>query len=75
MMQFFLFFLYAMMNMPILTVISHLMCYTIEVARNMCECDGFKCSNHLFSAQVLSKEAGIVSSVVVVQLRNKQLGV
>ena len=51
------------------------MCDTIEVPQNMCECDGFKCSDHVFSVLVLSKEVGIANLVVVVQLRNKQLGV
>ena len=68
-------FLYAVVDVPIWNIVSHLICDSIEVSGNMCECDGFKCSNHLFSVQVLSKEAGIMYSIVVVQLRNKQLGV
>ena len=46
-------FLYVVLDVPIYNIISHLICDTIEVSGNMCECDGFKCSNHLFSAQVL----------------------
>ena len=68
-------FLYAIMNVRIQDVISHLICYTIEVSGDMCECDGLKCSNHLFSAHEFSKEEGVTYPVVVVQLRNKQLGV
>ena len=64
-------FLYAVVDMPIYNIVSHLICDTIEVSRNMCECDGFKCSNHLLSVQVLSKEVGIPYPIVVVQLRNK----
>ena len=52
-----------------------MICYTIDISGNMCECDGFECSNHLFSAQEFSKEAGITYPVVVVQLGDKQLGV
>ena len=59
-------FLYAIMNVPIQNVISHLICYTIEVSGNMCECNGLKCSNHLFSAQEFSKEARVTYLVVVV---------
>ena len=66
-------FLYAAVDVPIQNIISHLICDTIEVLGNMCECDG--CFDHVISAQVLSKEAGITDLVVVVQLRNKQLGV
>ena len=68
-------FLYVVMDVPIQNIISHLICDTIEVSGNMCECDGFKCSNHLFSVQEFSKEAGITYLIVIVQLRNKQLGV
>ena len=68
-------FLYAVMDVPIYNIVSHLICDIIEVFGNMCECDGFKCSKHLFSVQVLSKEAGITYPIVVVQLRNKKLGV
>ena len=50
------YFLYAMMNVPLYNVISHLVCYTIEVSVNMCECNGFKISNQLFSAQELSND-------------------
>ena len=66
-------FLYAVMDVPIQNIVSHLIYDTIEVPGNMCECDGFKCSDHVFSAQVLSKEAGTANLVMVVQLRNKQL--
>ena len=66
-------FLCVMMNVPIQNVNSHLIHYTIDVSGNMCECDGFKCSNHLFSAQEFSKEVGIAYPVVVVKLGDKQL--
>ena len=78
-MQFY--FLYVMMNMPLYNVIIHLVyytieaCYTIEASRNMYECDGFKISNQLFSAQEFSKKETIAYPVVVVQLGDKQLGV
>ena len=49
----------------------HLICYSIEVYGNMRDCDGFKCSNHLFGAQEFSKEAGITYPIVVVQLEDK----
>ena len=68
-------FLYAVMDVPNYNIVSHLIYDTIEVSRNMCECNGLKSSNHLFSAQEFSKEAGITYLIVVVQLRNKQLGV
>ena len=68
-------FLYVIMNVLIQNVVSHLIYYTIEFSGNMCECNGFKCSNHLFSAQEFSKEVGITYPVVVVKLGDKQLGV
>ena len=43
-------FLYAVMDVPIYNIVSHLIYDTIEVSGNMCEFDVFKCSNHLFSA-------------------------
>ena len=60
--------LYAIMIVPVYNIISHLICNTIEVSGNMCECDGFKCSNHLFSAQELSKEARITYPITIVHL-------
>ena len=68
-------FLCVIMNVPIYNFISHLIHYTTEESRNMCECDGFKCSNHLFSAQELSKEERITYPIVVVQLRNTEMRV
>ena len=40
----------------------------------MCECDGLKYSNHLFSVQEFSKEAWITYLGVIIQLGEKQLG-
>ena len=71
----FICFLYAVMNIPFYNIVSHFICHTIEVSGNMCECNGFKYSNHLFSAQEFSKEAGITYPAVVVQQGDKQLGV
>ena len=63
-----------MMNMPFENVISHLICYAIEFSGNMCECNGFKFSNHLFSAQEFSKKERIVYPVAVIQLGDKVVG-
>ena len=64
-------FLYAMMNMPLQNIISHLVYYTIEVSGNIYECDGFKISNKLFNAQELSKDTTTVYPVAVIQLGDK----
>ena len=72
---FFICFLYVMMNMPFYSIVIHLICHTFEVSGNICECNGFKSSNQLFSEQEFSKKERIVYLVAVIQLRDKQLGV
>ena len=69
------YFLYAMIDVPLYNVISHLVCYTIETSGNMHERNGFKISNQVSSAQELSKETRIAYPVAVIQLGDKQLGV
>ena len=69
------YFLYAIINVPLHNVIIHLVFYTIETSRNMHEWNGFEMSNQVSSAHELSKEAGITYPVVDIQLDDKQLGV
>ena len=69
------YFLYAMIDVPLYNAINHLVCYTIENFGNMHEWNEFKMSNQVSSVQEHSKETGITYLIVVIQLGDKQLGV
>ena len=69
------YFLHAMIDMTLQNFFNHLVCYTIDTFGNMHECNGFKMSNQMSSAQKLSKETRIAYPIVVIQLGDKQLGV
>ena len=73
MMQFY--FLYVIIDVPLYNILIHLVFYTIETCGNMHECNGFKISNQVYSAQEISKDVGIAYPVAVIQPGDKQLGV
>ena len=69
------YFLYVIIDVPLLNNIGHLVCYTIETSGNMHEWNGFEISNQVSSAQEHYKEARTAYLVTVIQLGYKQLGV
>ena len=69
------YFLYAMIDVTLQNIISHLVCYSIETYGNMHEWNGFKMFNQVASVQEIYKETRITQLVAVIQMGDKQLGV